>query len=138
MTAWVIFQATRGNLGGEEFVFAGKTHCVVGRASGCSLCLPGDDLTASRYHCLLDIDAPMVWVEDLGSFNGTFVNGESIGQRDRGCPADEIRPRMPFPRLLVDGDELRIGGNAFAVVIDETPHARIDSSSMAEKRMAVA
>ena len=138
MMAQVIFKATRGKMGGEEFVFAGKTHCVVGRASGCSLCLPGDDLTASRYHCLLDIDAPLVWVEDLGSLNGTSVNGECIGRRDRGWPTDGGKPQKVPPRLLVDGDELRIGDTAFAVVIDKTPYARIDSVSMAEECIAVA
>ena len=138
MMAQVIFKATQGSAGGEEFLFTGKTHCVVGRASGCALCTHGDDLSVSRYHCLLDIDAPKVWVEDLGSRNGTFVNGECIGHRDRDCPADGARPQKAPPRLLVDGDELRIGGSAFAVVIDETTHARVDSVSMAEECMAVA
>jgi pSer/pThr/pTyr-binding forkhead associated (FHA) protein len=138
MLAQVIFKATQGSSSGEEFIFTGKTHCVVGRASGCSLCLPGDDLTASRYHCLLDIDAPLVWVEDLGSFNGTFVNGECLGRRDRVYPGDGGKPQKAPPRLLVDGDELRVVGTAFAVVIDETPHAMIDSVSMAEECMASA
>ena len=138
MMAQVIFKATRGNASGEEFVFTGKTHCVVGRASGCALCTHGDDLTVSRYHCLLDIDAPKVWVEDLGSRNGTFVNGACIGHRDRDSPANGGTPQKAPPRLLVDGDELSIGGTAFAVFIDETPYARIDNVSMAEECMAVA
>ena len=137
MMAQVIFKAMRIPSSSEEFVFTGKMHCVVGRASGCALCPHGDDLTVSRYHCLLDIDAPKVWVEDLGSRNGTFVNGECIGRRDRGFPADEGGPQKAPPRLLVDGDELRMGGTAFAVVIEETPYARIDSVSMAEECMAV-
>ena len=138
MMAQVIFKAMRIPSSSEEFVFTGKTHRVVGRASGCALCAHGDDLTVSRYHCLLDIDAPKVWVEDLGSRNGTFVNGECIGRRDRSCPADGGGPQKALPRLLVDGDELRMGGTAFAVVIEETAHARIDSVSMAEECMAVA
>jgi pSer/pThr/pTyr-binding forkhead associated (FHA) protein len=123
MMAQVIFKTTTGTSSGEEFVYTGKTHCVVGRASGCSLCAHGDDLTVSRYHCLVDIDAPNVWVEDLGSRNGTFVNGECIGHRDRDCAADGCKPEKASPRLLEDGDELRVGNTAFAVVIDETPSA---------------
>ena len=137
MTARVILKATRGNLGGEEFVFTGRTHRVLGRADGCSLRVPGDDLTVSRYHCLLEIDAPVAWVEDLGSRNGTFVNGESIGGQDWGRPTAEISPPKASPRLLVNGDELHIGGNVFEVVIDETPCATADSESMAEQCMAV-
>ena len=137
MTARVILKATRGNLGGEEFVFTGRTHCVLGRADGCSLRVPGDDLTVSRYHCLLEIDAPVAWVEDLGSRNGTFVNGELIGQRDRGRPTEEISPPKASPRLLVNGDELHIGCNVFEVVIDEMPGTTADSESMAEPCMAV-
>ena len=137
MMAQVIFKATGGNASGEEFVFTGKTRCVAGRASDCSLRIPGDDLTVSRYHCLLDIDAPKVWVEDFGSLNGTFVNGECIGHSGRNRPADGGGPRKAPPRLLVDGDELLLGNTALAVVIDETPHAMIDSVSMAEECMAV-
>ena len=33
----------------------------------------------SRHHCLLHIDPPAVWVRDLGSRNGTRVNGTQIG-----------------------------------------------------------
>ena len=134
----VIFEATRGNSSGEEFLFNGKIHCVMGRASGCPLCSHRDVLAVSRYHCLLDIDAPKVWVEDLGSLNGTFVNGECIGRRDRGWPTDGGKPQEAPPCLLVDGDELRVGGTAFAAVIDETPYAGTDSVSMAEESMAVA
>ena len=138
MMAQVIFKATGGNASGEEFVFTGKTRCVAGRASDCSLRIPGDDLTVSRYHYLLDIDAPKVWVEDLGSLNGTFVNGECIGRRDRDSPANGGTPQKAPPRLLVDGDELSIGGTAFAVFIDEMPWAKVDSVSMAEECMVVA
>ena len=137
MMAQVIFKAMRIPSSSEEFVFTGKTHRVVGRASGCALCTHGENLAVSRYHCLLDIDAPKAWVEDLGSLNGTFVNGECIGRRDRGCPAEGGGPQKAPPRLLADGDELRMGGTAFAVVIDETPCARTDSVSMAEECMAV-
>jgi len=138
MNTQVILKATQGKLNGEEFVFSGKMTCVVGRASDCSLRMPGSDLTVSRYHCLLDIDASVVWVEDLDSLNGTFLNGESIGRRDHGCLTFEISPTKPLPHQLVDGDELRIGDNTFEVFIDETPWAWIDRVSIQDERMAVA
>ena len=36
----------------------------------------------SRHHCKLDIDPPHVGVRDLGSRNGTYINGRLIGLRD--------------------------------------------------------
>jgi pSer/pThr/pTyr-binding forkhead associated (FHA) protein len=41
----------------------------------------------SRYHCLLDINSPDIRVRDLGSLNGTIVNGKKIGQRQRNQTA---------------------------------------------------
>jgi eukaryotic-like serine/threonine-protein kinase len=116
MTAQVTLIVTRGDSIGEEFVFTGRTRRVLGRASDCSLRLTGDDLTVSRHHCQLDIDPPEVWVEDLGSLNGTFVNGESIGRRAH--PGEETPPAESPPRRLKDGDELRIGDSVFEVIID--------------------
>jgi predicted component of type VI protein secretion system len=50
--------------------------CVVGRHSDCDerLELP----FISRRHCALSLRGDTVWVEDLGSRNGTFLNGERL------------------------------------------------------------
>jgi pSer/pThr/pTyr-binding forkhead associated (FHA) protein len=57
------------------------------------------------------MDPPSVQVRDLGSLNGTYVNGELVGgrlsQTKTNDPSEE--PDW-FP--LHDGDELRIGQNA--------------------------
>jgi pSer/pThr/pTyr-binding forkhead associated (FHA) protein len=91
--------------------------CSVGRARDCAIKLPNDyvNCTVSRHHCLLEIDPPLVRVCDLGSLNGTFVNGERIGQRDpQACVEDLLVPTDPAQELE-DGDELRIGENVFEV-----------------------
>jgi pSer/pThr/pTyr-binding forkhead associated (FHA) protein len=119
MTARVILKASGGRLNGEEFVFTGKAQCVIGRSSCCSLRLPGGDPTVSRHHCLLDIDAPNVWAQGLGSLNGTFLNGQSIGQRRRPWSADETQKLTAEPHPLLDGDELRVGNTVFTVVIED-------------------
>jgi pSer/pThr/pTyr-binding forkhead associated (FHA) protein len=137
MLAQVILKVKQGNLTGEEFVFTGRTHCLLGRASGCSLRIPGDDLGASRYHCQLDIDPPVVWVEDLGSLNGTFVNGESIGQRNENASSEEARSSSSLPRLLADGDELRVGGNVFEVSINESPWDAFERDSVEQGSLAL-
>src|SRR5262249_48214229 len=72
---------TEGALQRRELHFHSPIQCVVGRAEDCAIRL-GRGFGAgeiSRHHCLLDIDPPHVWVRDLGSLNGTFVNSENIG-----------------------------------------------------------
>ncbi|HEX2660741.1 MAG TPA: FHA domain-containing protein, partial [Polyangia bacterium] len=66
-------------------------QAVIGRSSSAALQLI--DGKVSREHCRLTVEGERVTVEDLGSQNGTFVNGERV----RG------------PRLLARGDELAIG-----------------------------
>src|SRR5262245_54515917 len=82
MSNIVILRATAGDLRGQQFAFEGPSYCTLGRSRSCTLRLPGD-ATVSRQHCLLEVDSERAWVQDLGSLNGTFINGEKIGQRDR-------------------------------------------------------
>ncbi len=66
----------------------------LGRAADNSLQLP--DPSVSRHHALLKADEDgQVRLTDLGSTNGTFVNGE------------RLTPKVPV--ALNDGDRLRIG-----------------------------
>jgi pSer/pThr/pTyr-binding forkhead associated (FHA) protein len=121
MSAQVIFTATQGALDGRQFIFTGKTLCIVGRSQSCEVCVPADDYAVSRRHCLLDIDAPAVTLQDLGSLNGTYLNGELIGQRDKKCDAEDAA-QGTLPRFtLQDGDEFRVGDTAFRVRIVHGP-----------------
>jgi pSer/pThr/pTyr-binding forkhead associated (FHA) protein len=116
MSTLLILKATAGDLFGQEFAIAAPAHCVLGRSRGCTLQLPGDG-TVSRQHCLIELENEGVWVQDLGSLNGTLVNGEKIGQREpRSGDATMIQP----PRHgLQTGDELRICNNAFRVEVTD-------------------
>ena len=67
---------------------------VVGRAPDCGLCLDAPGL--SRQHARLVPGDDGVVVEDLGSTNGTFVNGLRV-QRTVARPGDEVGfDRMRF------------------------------------------
>ena len=48
---------------------------VVGRDAGSGIRLDGDDFASSR-HASIEPGADGVWVEDLGSTNGTVLNGK--------------------------------------------------------------
>jgi serine/threonine-protein kinase len=47
---------------------------MIGRSEDAQFCLPHDRFF-SRHHCILEIAPPQCFLRDLGSTNGTFVNG---------------------------------------------------------------
>lgn len=67
---------------------------VLGRAAECDV--PVDSPRASRRHARVTAEGDRAVLEDLGSKNGTFVNGE----------------RIDGPRTLRPGDRIEVGGVA--------------------------
>jgi diguanylate cyclase (GGDEF)-like protein len=89
---------------GRRYVIADK-ELVVGREEDCTL--PLLDSTVSRAHCKLMPRNGEVTVQDLGSTNHTYVNGDLTGER-----------------LLRDGDQLRVGRTIFKFLSgDNIEHA---------------
>ena len=66
---------------------------TVGRGPQNDVELEGDQFASAR-HARFDPRADGLWVQDVGSTNGTFVNGARIGR----------------PRKLATGDVVRVGG----------------------------
>ena len=94
----LVEQAPRAE--GAQDVAIEQPEFLIGRAVGCDLRLP---LSAvSRHHCLLRIDRGEATLTDLGSSNGTHVNGQRVTGTIR------LRP----------GDRLRIGSSLFIVEMD--------------------
>lgn len=70
---------------------------TVGRAPGVDFVV--DAALVSRVHCRLTLsDANELLLEDLGSTNGTFLNGQKVGRA-----------------VLSDGDKLTVGRVEFVV-----------------------
>jgi len=115
----VILTITNGQLCGERHVFIERQPCLIGRAPDCDIQLSGDISFAniSRHHCMLDIDPPAVRVRDLGSRNGTFLNGERIGDDGPYLEHEDRTSRSSDYVPLMDGDELRIGSTTLTVRI---------------------
>jgi eukaryotic-like serine/threonine-protein kinase len=103
----------------REFVFGNRATCTVGRAHDCYLQLPSDLLHSdiSRHHCQLDIDPPAVRVRDLGSRNGTYINGRKIGQRVRGTDPEGPAPIDPTEYAVSSGDTIQLGETKLEVTI---------------------
>lgn len=75
---------------GETYAIVGEL--TVGRAGGCAIVLP-DDTFISQVHARVFLRDGRVWVEDLGSTNGTFLN----------------RERLTTPTRLRRGDRVQFG-----------------------------
>ncbi len=113
MDTRIVLTVTAGPLTGQKYVMKDGSQVRIGRARDCAVRLL-QDITVSREHCQVDVDGLTAWAQDLGSLNGTFINGEPIGQRRRG-EEGEATMRLPPSRPLAEGDELRIGATVFRV-----------------------
>jgi len=59
--------------------FPADNPLVIGRSRRCGLRLESVDVSAE--HARVGVESGKIWVEDLGSTNGSFVNGEQISGR---------------------------------------------------------
>ena len=70
---------------------------TLGRSAGCGVSL--DDTTVSQLHARLFRQNATLWIEDLGSTNGTWVN----------------RTKVSAPVALKRGDRVTVGGTVLEV-----------------------
>lgn len=70
----VTLHVVAGPQTGREFTFDQHDTFMIGRSEDAQFCLPHDRFF-SRHHCILEIAPPQTFLRDLGSTNGTFVNG---------------------------------------------------------------
>ena len=66
-----------------------KERFLIGRAEECDIRPLSDEV--SRRHCAVHIEPDTVWVEDLGSRNGTFLNGSRIAEKTKIFDGDLIK-----------------------------------------------
>jgi hypothetical protein len=90
-----------GRLQGEEYALPDEGEVVVGRASGLELVLLED--MVSRQHAKISVRSAALSIRDLGSTNGTFVNGEKVQQA-----------------RLREGDRVLIGTSILRVVTTDS------------------
>jgi hypothetical protein len=73
----VTLRVLQGPHAGRSFIFDQHDTFLIGRSDTAHLCLP-EDRFFSRNHCLLEIAPPRCYLRDLGSTNGTYVNGQKV------------------------------------------------------------
>jgi hypothetical protein len=110
VSAKVVLKVIQGPQRGQEYVFAERASCLIGRGDGCLIRLPKDAAhrVISRHHCLLEVNPPAARICDFRSRNGTFVNGRLIGKRET-AGIDPENTQASFPQHeLKDGDEIQL------------------------------
>ena len=118
MAGKVHILVTEGPIKSQEFLYEEHDVLLFGRAPDCHACLPEEDRTASRHHFILEVNPPDARVRDVGSLNGTYVNGVKYGGRQPGETPDE-GARREYPQVdLRDGDEIRVGESVLQVKIE--------------------
>ena len=79
---------------------------LIGRGPDCDLRLPATEV--SRHHCIIRLMAGEASVIDLGSVNGTFLNGQ----------------RVRSQATMYNGDRLQVGEYAFLLQLgDQDPRS---------------
>jgi FHA domain-containing protein len=63
---------------------------TIGRAPNNDVSLPTDEYASSR-HARIEPRRDGVWISDVGSTNGTFVNGIRLTRERRLAPGDQVR-----------------------------------------------
>jgi serine/threonine-protein kinase len=98
-----VLEVVDGPHRGARFEFDRHETFLVGRAPAAALQLV-DDPFFSRHHLMLEINPPRCYLRDLGSSNGTLVNGRRVGE----CH-------------LNDGDEISGGRTRIRIALSSGP-----------------
>jgi serine/threonine-protein kinase len=91
----------------QSFKFNVADRLLLGRSPEAHLRLPEDDPHVSRNHCVVEVCPPTLFLKDLGSLNGTWVNSIRISETE-----------------LHDGDLVRVGRTVLKVEGTRGPETR--------------
>jgi predicted Ser/Thr protein kinase len=116
MVATVSLSVTKGPAKGKVFTFSEHDTFLFGRMDDCHAKFP-DDNQVSRHHFILEACPPKASLRDLGSLNGTYVNGKKCGGRKSGESPEQGAKRQ-YPAVeLKHGDTLEVGQTTISVAI---------------------
>jgi serine/threonine-protein kinase len=104
---------------GKTFTFTGHDMFLVGRSSRSHFHLSDEDRYFSRIHFLIEANPPQCRLLDMGSRNGTYVNGERVGQID-----------------LRHGDKIQAGRTVLRVALEELPPSDPTPEALPEPGLA--
>ncbi|WP_434390231.1 sigma-54-dependent Fis family transcriptional regulator [Melittangium boletus] len=106
-------------------------EATIGRSPSCELPLPADD-RMSRRHARFFVRDAQVFVEDLGSRNGTAVNGERIQGEVALQPGDRVQVGQTTVLLAPEGPAVRVGtpraGTRQLPIQEVLPHVGMEAA----------
>jgi pSer/pThr/pTyr-binding forkhead associated (FHA) protein len=108
----VNLKVTAGPYKGRIFSFTQHDSFLIGRNPDAHLCLP-DDRYFSRNHCLLEMNPPHSHLRDLGSTNGTFLNGRRVQEA-----------------YLNNGDRIQCGETILVVEVTTESHDLLSETTL--------
>jgi len=119
-----------------------KPEMTIGRQAECDLQLTEGH--ASRRHARISMTAGAVWLEDLTSANGTFINGARITARVRLSSGDRLRFdieefdfRMPAVTAMRPEEKTVFRPPAAAAAVSSSqPAARVSAAAAVEATSA--
>jgi hypothetical protein len=97
-TAMLVLQ--RGGEAGRRWPLDRTRTLSIGRSDECDIALP--DRQVSRYHARVFWQGDGYLVEDLGSKNGTHVNGQEVSEPTPLHDGDELQIALRFKLAFVD------------------------------------
>jgi len=104
----IVLRFISGKYQGGEFPVVPDKQIQIGRSSDLDMVLVED--MVSRKHARITMQGDQIWIEDLGSTNGTFVNGEKI-KRAHLKEGDRVLIGTSILKLIA-GDVSRDGMDA--------------------------
>lgn len=120
-----VLRGVSGAVFGKVFPVTGPT--VIGRAPEADISVPAEEI--SRRHALVKPTPDGLSVEDLGSSNGTYVNGKRVQQGFLG-PGDELR--LDAVRLILVAPGLEMAQQATKAVPAAAAAAPASGSSVSK------
>ena len=140
----ILFRYLTGSKAGtvEVYPAARLRALYIGRDRGCDVRFHAEsDSVVGRSHAVIewhqdDDEVPRFTISDLLSSNGTYVNGERVGQAAPLCPGDHLRfghggPEAVFLSDQVDvfpaeGEQLPVG----AGTTSQVPALHVDATML--------
>ena len=123
LPARVVLRGVSGSYFGKIVPVRGRL--LIGRGSDCGLIL--DEPEMSRHHAAIENAGDGIYLRDLGSANGTFVNGvlvrDAVLHTDDQIAFDRNRFLLEAPSLPTRGDLAQEPAPAQAVNITQTMRA---------------
>lgn len=110
----------------QELPLGKFPNITIGRDPSCEVAFdPDKDDLVSRAHTKISVEGDNIWISDLGSRNGTYVNKQRVSDRAKLMPGDQVQLGPGGPEFDFDMDPRPVGMvRATRLATDISPQQR--------------